>query len=261
MILRIYVVAFVLFLLAPILAISAGSMTETSYVVFPPQGLTFKWYVAAFQQRPLLQALGFSLFLGAVSATIATAIALPLSLAIARYASRLNNVMYLVAMTPAMLPSVFLGLAFLIAYSWAGLGGSRWPLVAGHIVLTVPFTVSLLLVGLSAIDRTLERAARSLGASPLQTFLRITLPLISWSLAAGWGFAFLISFGALEISLFLSTTTTVTLPVQIYTSLDWNPLDPTLTAVASGVVIITLTVVVLVARLVKLERFLLRGRR
>jgi putative spermidine/putrescine transport system permease protein len=83
--------------------------------------------------------------------------------------------------------------------------------------------------------------------------------MIAWSLAAGWGFAFMISFGALEVSLFLSTSTMVTLPVQIYSWLDWSPLDPALTAISSGVVIITLAVLVVTARLVRLDRFLKRG--
>ncbi|TWG91792.1 putative spermidine/putrescine transport system permease protein [Mesorhizobium sp. J18] len=260
MILRAYVLLFVIFLISPILAISIGSLTETSFVVFPPQGISLKWYFAALEQRALLQSLAFSLVLGAISATAATVLALPLGLAIVRFSSRINNAVYLLAMTPAMLPAVFLGLAFLIGYSWVGFGGSSWPLIAAHVVMTVPFALSLILVGLRSVDGSLELAARSLGASQFRTFVLITLPLILWSLAAGWGFAFLISFGALEVSLFLSTSTTVTLPVQIYTTLDWSPLDPTLTAISSGVVIITLAVLVITARTVQMDRFLKRGR-
>lgn len=257
--LRIYVIIFMLFLIAPILAITAGSLTETSYVVFPPDGLTLKWYVAALQQRTLIESLGLSLILAAGSASIATCIALPLALALKRHAHVLNQVLYVIAMTPAMLPSVFLGLALLIMYSWMGMGGSRWSLLAGHVVMAMPFTLSLITVGLATLNGSLERAARSLGASPFQAFMRITVPLISWSLISGWGFAFMISFGALEVSLFLSTSTTITLPVQIYTTLDWSPLDPTLTAMSSGVVIITLAVLVVSARLVRFDRFLQRS--
>jgi putative spermidine/putrescine transport system permease protein len=254
-----YVTIFVLFLLAPILAITAGSFTDTSYVVFPPQGFTFKWYFAAVEQQTLMQALGLSLALAAGSATLATVLALPLAIAFHGSGSLLNRVIYVLAMTPAMLPAVFLGLALLIMYSRMGFGGTRWSLVAGHVVMALPFALSLIAVGLSALDGSLERAARSLGASPFQAFLRVTLPMIAWSLAAGWGFAFMISFGALEVSLFLSTSTMVTLPVQIYSWLDWSPLDPALTAISSGVVIITLAVLVVTARLVRLDRFLKRG--
>lgn len=259
-VLRTYVVLFVGFLLAPILAITAGSFTETSYVVFPPEGFTLRWYLRALDQSEMIEALGISLSLAAGAATAATLLTLPIAIGLRRYKTRLNQVLYVMAMTPAMLPAVFLGLAFLIAYSSLGFGGSFWSLAAGHTMMGLPFALSLVIVGLSTLDESLLRAARSLGASPMRTFLDITLPLISWSLAAGWGFAFMISFGALEVSLFLSSSTMITLPVQIYTTLDWSPLDPTLTAVSAGVVVITLSVLFLTARLVSMDRFLKRGR-
>lgn len=258
--LRIYVVLFVCFLLAPILAITAGSFTTTNYVVFPPEGFTLKWYVRALDQNTMIEALSISLALGAGSATAATLLALPVATGLRRYRTRLNRVLYIMAMTPAMLPAVFLGLAFLIAYSQIGLGGSFWSLAAGHTMMALPFSLSLVIVGLGTLDESLLRAARSLGATPMRSFVDITLPLISWSLAAGWGFAFMISFGALEVSLFLSSSTMITLPVQIYTTLDWSPLDPTLTAVSAAVVVITLGVLFLTARLVSMDRFLKRGR-
>jgi putative spermidine/putrescine transport system permease protein len=255
---RIYVGLFVLFLLAPVIAIAGGSLTASNYVAFPPQGLTLHWYLQILHQRESLAALGLSLGVGAAAATIATVLALPVGIALTRYRVALNPLLYLVVMTPAMLPSVFLGLAFLVLYTAMGLASTPLGLLAGHIMIATPFALSLLMVGLSGLDGTLERAARSLGASPLRTFLRITLPLISWSLAAGWGFAFMISFGSLEVSLFLSTSTMVTLPVQIFMALEWSPLDPALTAISAGLAIITLVVLLVTARFVNLERFLRR---
>ena len=257
---RLYVLAFVIFIVAPIVAITAGSLTESAYVVFPPEGLTLKWYAEALREQRLTEALMFSLVLAAVSATVAALLAMPLAIAIARMIHPLNKSVHLIAMTPAMLPSVFFGLALLIMYSKMQVGSGALPLLAGHVVISIPFVLSLVMVGLASLDEGLIRAARSLGASPFKAFLLITLPLISWSLAAGWGFGFLISFGALEVSLFLSSSTTVTLPVQIYSYLDWSPLDPKLTAVSSGVVIITLVVLVGFARIVRLDRFLKHAR-
>jgi len=256
---RIYTVLFAVFLLAPIIAIAGGSLTTTNYVTFPPKGLTLHWYLQIFQQRESIGALGLSLAVGVAAATLATILALPVGIALTRFKTRLNSVVYLVIMTPAMLPSVFLGLAFLVLYSPMGLGATPLGLLAGHVMIATPFALSLILVGLSAFDGTLENAARSLGASPSRAFLLITLPQISWSLAAGWAFAFMISFGSLEISLFLSTSTLVTLPVQIFMALEWSPLDPALTAISSGLAIITLVVLVVAARFVNLERFLKRA--
>src|SRR6185436_3265281 len=117
---------------------------------------------------------------------------LMVALALHRYPTRLNILIQLLVMTPIMLPSVFLGLALLVMYSRIGLASTPWGLFAGHVMMVTP----------------------------------VTLSLIAWSLAAGWGFAFMMSFGSLEVSLFLSTPTMVTLPVKIYSALEWSPLDP-----------------------------------
>ena len=255
----VYTCVFALFLLAPVIAIVGGSLTATNYVAFPPKGLTLHWYAQILQQRESVAALALSLAVAVAAATLATLLALPLGLVLSRYRTALNGVVYLVAMTPAMLPSVFIGLAFLVLYTAIGLAASPAGLLAGHVMIATPFALSLVMVGLSSLDLSLERAARSLGASPFGCFLRITLPLMSWSLAAGWAFAFMISFGSLEVSLFLSTSTMVTLPVQIFMALEWSPLDPALTAVSSGLAIITLIALVVAARFVKLERFLKRA--
>lgn len=85
----------------------------------------------------------------------------------------------------------------------------------------------------------LERVARSLGASPWRVRRLITQPLIAWSMAAGWAFSIMMPFGSPEVSLFLNTPTMVTLPIAIYTALEWSPLDPMLTAISSGLIIVT----------------------
>lgn len=251
-----YVLAIGLFLLAPILAITAGSLTTTSYVVFPPEGLTLKWYMQIFDRPEFLTALGLSLLVGIGAASAATVLGLMVALALHRYPTRLNLLVHLLVMTPIMLPSVFLGLALLVTYSRIGLASSAWGLFAGHVMMVTPFTVSLILVGLGGVDPAVERAARSLGATPWRTLRHVTLSLIAWSLAAGWGFAFMMSFGSLEVSLFLTTPTMVTLPVKIYSALEWSPLDPPLTAVSSGLVIITLIVLLVLARVVRVDRLI-----
>jgi putative spermidine/putrescine transport system permease protein len=254
-----YVTAIGLFLLAPILAITAGSLTTTSYVVFPPEGITLRWYLQILDQPDFLAALGLSLLVGVAAASGATVLGLMVALALHRYPSRLNLLIRLLVMTPIMLPSMFLGLALLVAYSRMGLASSAWGLLVGHVMMVTPFTVSLILIGLGGVDPMVERAARSLGATPWRTLWHVTLSLIAWSLAAGWGFAFMISFGSLEVSLFLTTPTMVTLPVKIYSALEWSPLDPPLTAVSSGLVIITLVVLLVLARVARLDRLIGRG--
>lgn len=255
--LGVYVALICLFIVAPIVSITAGALTETAYVVFPPQGLTLKWYEAALGQRTAIDSLKFSLLLAAAAATISTAVAFLIADAGRKSNAAIYRVLRALAIMPAMLPAVFLGLALLVAYSQLHLRGTP-ALLAGHVVLAMPFAISMITVGLNGLNPALEAAARSLGATPRQVLLRITVPLIGWSLLSGWGFAFMISFGALEVSLFLSSSTTVTLPVYIYSSLEWMPMDPTLTAVSSGVILLTLVVLVVSARVARLDRFLKR---
>ena len=252
-----FVTLMCLFIVAPIISITFGALTKTSYVVFPPQGITLKWYMNALKQHRAMEALVFSLGLAVASATTATVIAFLIA-----NASRQRRTIFYVflkrlALAPAMLPAVFLGLALLVAYSQMNMRGIP-ALFIGHVVMAMPFAISMVVVGLNGLNPQLEAAARSLGAKPASVLFRITLPLITWSLLSSWGFAFMISFGALEVSLFLSSGTSVTLPVYIYSSLEWMPMDPTLTAVSSGLIIVTLIVLVISARLVRLDRFLKR---
>jgi putative spermidine/putrescine transport system permease protein len=253
-----YVLLLAAFLIAPIVAITLGSLTESHYVSFPPQGLSLKWYGAIFSQPTYLKALLLSLVVACLSATVAVALGVLVAFALHRYPTRLNAILQAFVLTPVMLPSIFIGLAFLIAYTRMGFSGTPLGLFAAHVVVATPFAVSLILVGVNGVNPVLEMAARSLGATPWRARRLVTLPLIAWSMAAGWGFAFMMSFGSLEISLFLNSPNTVTLPVAIYTALEWSPLDPMLTAISSGLVIVTLVVLLLLVRAVNFERLIKR---
>lgn len=251
-----YVSVFCLLVLLPIISITAGSFTDTTYVVFPPEGFSLRWYGQVFNQTNSMEALAFSLTLAACAATAATLVAIPIADGL-RSGSLWFKLLYAVSMTPAMLPAVFLGLAFLVMFSSMRISGV-YALFIGHVVMVLPFALSLITIGFASLPPSLELAARSLGAGKFRVIRSVALPLIAWSLASGWGFAFMISFGALEVSLFLSSSRVVTLPVQIFTTLEWSPLDPALTAVSACVVAVTLAVLVFTAKIVRLDRFLQR---
>jgi putative spermidine/putrescine transport system permease protein len=254
LLLRSYIGGAVLFLLGPIVAITAGSLTTTQYVVFPPKGITFEWYLRMFDRPEMLDSFVLSLGIGATAATIATILGLAVSSAMVRYPSPLNHLLWLLVVSPMMLPSVVLGFAFLQAYTHMGFGTTAAGLLAGHVVLVTPYAVALILTGLRSLDPTLELAARSLGATPSQALRKVTLPLILWSMVAGWGLAFLVSFGDAAVSVFLNTPEMVTLPVRIFDALRYSPLNPELTAISSGLVIVTLVVLVGSASVIRFER-------
>ncbi len=256
----VYVVAMQVFFLAPVVAITVGSLTTTQYVVFPPKGLTLQWYSRMLDRPEIIYSFLLSLGIAFGAATASVLLGLLVSLAIVRYSLRVNTVLWLLVVSPMMLPTVVLGFGFLQTYTHLGLGTSVLGLLAGHLVIVTPYAFVLIATGLRSVDRSLEDAARSLGASPMRTLRLVTLPIMFWSMLAGWALAFLVSFGDAAVSVFLNTPQVVTLPVRIFDALKYSPLNPQLTAVSSVLVLVTLMVLVASASFIRLERIMDRMR-
>jgi putative spermidine/putrescine transport system permease protein len=256
----VYVVAMQVFFLAPVVAITVGSLTTTQYVVFPPKGLTLQWYSRMLDRPEIIYSFLLSLGIALGAATASVLLGLLVSLAIVRYSLRLNTILWLLVASPMMLPTVVLGFGFLQTYTHLGLGTSILGLLAGHLVIVTPYAFVLIATGLRSVDRSLEDAARSLGASPMRTLGLVTLPIMFWSMLAGWALAFLVSFGDAAVSVFLNTPQVVTLPVRIFDALKYSPLNPQLTAVSSVLVLVTLVVLVASASFIRLERIMDRMR-
>ena len=138
---------------------------------------------------------------------------------------------------PLIVPGVVLGTAMYVFHVELENGldvdvlGTFYALVAGHIVIVIPWVVRLVTASLAGVDRTVEEAAQNLGANPWTTFWRITLPAIRPGVVAGALFGFVISFGNLELSLFLVGPGRTTLPIVILQYLEWK-IDPTIAAVS-----------------------------
>jgi putative spermidine/putrescine transport system permease protein len=256
----VYVVAMQVFFLAPVVAITVGSLTTTQYVVFPPKGLTLQWYSRMLDRPEIIYSFLLSLGIALGAATASVLLGLLVSLAIVRYSLRLNTILWLLVASPMMLPTVVLGFGFLQTYTHLGLGTSILGLLAGHLVIVTPYAFVLIATGLRSVDRSLEDAARSLGASPMRTLGLVTLPIMFWSMLAGWALAFLVSFGDAAVSVFLNTPQVITLPVRIFDALKYSPLNPQLTAVSSVLVLVTLVVLVASASFIRLERIMDRMR-
>jgi len=132
-------------------------------------------------------------------------------------------------------------------------------LVIGHTLVSLPYvflTVSTVLVG---FDRSLEEAARNLGAGPWTTFRRVTLPLIKGGIISGSVFAFIVSFDQFPISLLLASVGSTPLPLQLFDYLRFS-FDPTAAAVSTISILMTVVVVLITERLVGLESLYWGGR-
>ncbi len=250
-----YHTAFVVFMLAPILVVCFVAFTPEGYLSFPTDRWSLRWFYAIARYPEFVSAFWRSLWLGAISSAIAVAISVPAALAIARYRFPGREAMTALFMSPLMIPHLVLGIAFLRFFTQIGLGGTFAGLVLSHIVVVLPFALRLTLASAVGLDRSIEHAAVSLGASESVVLRRITLPLVLPGLVSGWALAFINSFDELTMTVFIAAPGTETLPVRMFLYIQDN-IDPLVTSVSACVIAVTVVALVILDRAFGLERML-----
>lgn len=242
------------FLLLPTLAVVLYSLYPSAYAIFPPQGLTGRWYVEALNQRALfLDPLWTSVVLAAQATAISTVVGTLLAFGLRNAHPRFRSSMRGVTLAPMLVPALVTGFGILLLLNRLGLFGSYAGLLAGHVIITLPFVYINVSAGLSGVDPEVEEASLSLGANRLVTAMKVILPLLRGSIFAGATFAFIVSFDQVELTLFLADPTTITLPVQIFSYVQQRS-SPTIAAVAVVLVIVNLIGLLILQRVGGLNR-------
>lgn len=255
-----YHTLFIAFTLAPIVIVCIVAFTPEGFLSIPTDRVSLRWFRAIAQYPEFIDAFWNSVWLAALSSTIAVGFSVPAALAIARYEFAGREAITALFLSPLMVPHVVLGIAFLRFFTQIGLGGTFVGLVLSHIVVVFPFALRLVLSSAVGMDRAIEHAAVSLGASDIAVFRRITLPLILPGLASGWALAFIQSFDEVTMTVFIAAPGTVTLPVRMFLYIQDN-IDPLVTSVSACVIAVTVVFLVALDRIYGLERLLVgRGR-
>jgi putative spermidine/putrescine transport system permease protein len=247
--------AICLFLLAPIAVVIVASFSDRQYLVFPPTGLSLRWYAQFFASREFIDALTLSLQLGVLTTVVSTIVGLLAALALVSLRFRGVELVRAVFASPLMVPGIVVGIAMLIYFNRIRLANTFASLVLAHVALTLPYVIRIVSAGLQSFDHSLEEAARSLGASRARALRDVTLPLIKGSLMAAAVFAFIISFDEVVVTLFLAGPRMTTLPVAIYTYIEYTS-DPSIAAISSILVVLTVGAVLLIDRTAGFTRFL-----
>jgi putative spermidine/putrescine transport system permease protein len=249
---------FIAFILAPIVIVCVVAFTPEGFLSIPTSEFSLRWFRAIARYPEFIEAFWNSVWLAALSSTLAVAFSVPAALAIARHRFAGREALTALFLSPLMIPHVVLGIAFLRFFTQIGLGGTFVGLVLSHIVIVLPFALRLVLASAVGTDRALEHAAISLGASDLTVFRRVTLPLIVPGVASGWALAFIQSFDEVTMTVFIASPSTVTLPVRMFLYIQDN-IDPLVTSVSACVIAITVIFMLFLDRVYGLER-LLAGR-
>jgi putative spermidine/putrescine transport system permease protein len=245
--------AFVVFMLAPLLIVCIVAFTPEGYLSLPTRGPSLRWFRAILGYPEFIRAFRDSLWLAALSSTIAILLAVPAALAIARYRFPGREVLTALFMSPLMVPHVVLGIAFLRFFTQIGISGTFFGLVLSHVIVILPFALRLVLAASYGIDQRIEHAAVSLGASHATVFRRITLPLILPGVVSGWLLAAINSFDEVTMTVFIASPSTVTLPVRMFLYIQDN-IDPLIAAVSACLIALTAILLIALDRLFGLDR-------
>ncbi len=241
---RILAYATLAYLALPLVVIVGSSLTQTSYLAFPPEGITLAWYGKTFGDPSYMTAFATSTLL-AIAATIASILlGVPAALAIARYSFPGKQLFSATLMSPLILPHVVLGAALLQYGTAIGLTRSFSALLVGHIVIVMPFVLRAVLPQLTEEQRTLEDASADLGAGPVTTFFLVTLPQIRSGIVSGAIFAFISSWINVELSIFNTTADLNTIPVKLFNYVQYT-IDPTIAAVSSITILVAAAFIIL----------------
>ena len=248
------------FMLAPLVVVCVVAFTPENTLTLPTTEFSLRWFRAVFEHSDFMQSFWNSLWLALASATIATLLAVPAGMAITRYAFPGRDFLNALFLSPLIIPHLVLGVALLRMFALVGGTGSFGFLIFAHALIVTPYTLRLVVAALVGFDRSAEQAALSLGASQAMVFKRITLPMILPGVTGGWLLAFINSFDEVTMSIFVTSPSTVTLPVRMYMYAT-ESIDPLMAAVSALMVAVTAVAMIVLDRLYGLDRVLVGGHR
>ena len=214
----IYLAVLLLIMYLPIVMVVRFSFNE-SKLTASFTGFSLKWYETLWHDRDIKEALFNSILLGVISCAISAVIGTLGAVGMARADYKTKGMMEYLSTVPIMIPEIILGMVFLAFFSLLNLPFGMTTLVIAHTTFCIPYIFMMVKARLVGIDRSLEEAARDLGASQIRTFFDITLPLIMPAVLSGSLLAFAMSFDDVVISIFVNGPRLNTLPVKVYTQL------------------------------------------
>ena len=237
--LLIFVIVYLVFLYAPVVLLPVFAFNDSAIIAFPLEGFTMRWFTALGEEESLFRALKNSLIIAVAASVLSTCFGVLTARAIARHEFLAKRAIFGLIMAPLFLPEIIIGVSILIVLLQLGLSLSIWTVIAGHVLIVTPFSVSILTTAFNNMDRSLEEASLDLGENHFGTFRRVILPLVAPGLISSLLIGFTISLDEFVIAFFL-TGTDPTLPVYIWSMLRFPSKLPTVMALGFVLLVISL---------------------
>ena len=247
--------AVVVFLAAPLVVVAGVSLNAKKQLLFPPEGLSFRWYAELVTAGDWLNAVKNSLIIATSSGLLSLSIALPLAYFIWRYRVFYARALFTLGVAPFMLPPVITALGFLVFWVTVGLYGRLPATVISHAIFFVTLPLVTISLGLESIDAEIIEAAETMGADNRKIFTTIVLPMVRPYMISGYAFAFVLSLNEYIVAYMVAGFTVETLPIKIFNSLRYG-YTPVMASVAVVFVLIAILVFGLIARFGNLPKLL-----
>lgn len=232
------------FLLIPILVTIPMAFGPTNAFAFPPAHYSLALFRIFFNSPDWLGPLFESLKVAAASTVLALIAGLPAGYWLSRHEFVGKSLFTGVIMSPLIIPPIVTGLGLFLYLSLLKVSGTTISIVLGHLMVTLPYVILMVVAGVSKLDRNLEFGAELMGAGSLRMFTTVVIPQLVPSLVSAMLFAFLLSFDEVIISWFLAGSGTVTLPVKMYSALQWE-VSPVIAAVSTFLTAVSLVISVI----------------
>lgn len=247
------------FMLIPVVIVVWVSFTSSRFVAIPPEEYSLRWYKELASMTSLTDGLWYSMWLALLVSIFSVLLGLMAALALGKRTVRGGGMIGNLMILPLILPTIIISIAIYVTFFRAStvlgvqLAPSTELLLFAHVLVTIPWTFRVLHSAVLSTGVSLDKASRDLGRGPLYTLSHITLPMLRPSLLAAFIFAFVFSFGNLEISLFLIEPGNITLPVAMIQYARMG-LDPSLAAIGTVQILIMAVLLWLASRFVNVGK-------
>ena len=239
-----YAFAYLAFLYVPVLVLPIFSFNDSQFIAFPLSGFTTRWYAGLAADSAMQHALINSLKVGLTTALLSTLLGLMAAKAVTRYRMRGAGAMLAFISLPLFIPDIVLGISLLLLLGTVGLPLSLAAVVLGHLLVCVPFSLTVLVARFEGFDKNLEEASADLGENSWMTFWRVTFPLMLPGIIASLLLTFITSFDEFLVAYFLSGTE-ATLPIYIWGQLRFPERLPMVLALGATILTVSVALVIL----------------
>jgi putative spermidine/putrescine transport system permease protein len=236
-----------LFLVGPLVIVLGAAVSDTTYLTFPPQGLSLRWFENIFAIDAFRRTILTSLQVAVISTFVALLIGIPASYAMSRYRIQLPRWLSTLFVLPVLVPELVLGFSLLKNLAFQFNAPIFLSLIIGHTILILPYVIRVISASLASFDFSIEEAAISLGSPPLKTFITVLLPNVRSGVIAAFILAFITSVNDVSISIFLTGPGISTLPIQLLAHME-QFFDPTVASVSVLLMVLTVAVMAIVER-------------